>query len=287
MKHGKIFSPGLVLLSIISTQVGAALAKNLFPALGPMGAVGVRVSWAAVILLALWRPRLRRSYGRAAYLQVGLFGVSLAAMNLTFYAALNKLPLGMAVTIEFIGPLTLAVVQSRKPLDLLWVLFAACGLALLAPIHEPGGTDVQLSGIGLALLAGAFWAAYILLSARVGRVFPGSAGLAIATGIAAILLTPLSMPLAIGGLVAHPVLLAIGAGVGILSSALPYSLEMEALRYIPSRAFSILLSLEPAIAALAGFVLLHESLTWQAIMAIVLICVASAGVVFSRKDANR
>lgn len=144
---------------------------------------------------------------------------------------------------------------------------------------------MQLLGIGLALLAGAFWAGYILLNARVGRIFPGSVGLAMATGVAAVLLLPLGLPQALRGLIAQPFLLVIGAGVGLLSSALPYSLEMEALRTLPSRVFSILLSLEPAIAALAGLVVLHETLTLPTIAAIALICAASVGVVFSRKEA--
>jgi inner membrane transporter RhtA len=284
LKGGPIFSSSLVMLGIISVQFGAALAKNLFPVLGTVGSVGLRVCWAAVILLAFWRPRLSRAYSWSDYRKVGLFGLMLAGMNFTFYSALNDLPLGVAATIEFIGPLLLAVVQSRKALDLLWVFFAACGLVLFAPIHELGGTNISLVGIGFALLAGGFWVAYILLSANVGRIFPGGAGLAFSTVVAAILLLPLSIPQAVGGLVAHPFLLLVGAGVGLLSSAIPYSLEMEALRYLSSRVFSILLSLEPAVAALAGFLVLHESLTWQALVAIVLICVASAGVVFSRKD---
>jgi inner membrane transporter RhtA len=275
----------LVLLSIGSTQVGAALAKSLFPALGVIGTVGVRVGWAALILLLLWHSHLRRSYGWAAYRLAGIFGIVLAAMNLSFYAALSQVPLGVAVTLEFVGPLTLAVIQSRKVLDVLWVLFAACGLLLLAPVHGLGETTLRLSGIGLALLPGAFWAAYVLLSARVGSLFPGGAGLVCATGVAAMLLFPLSILQAGKGLL-HPLLLVAGAGVGLLSSALPYSLEMEALRRLPSRVFSVLLSLEPAIAALVGFIVLREQLTWRAMVAIALISVASIGVVFFQKEAS-
>ncbi len=276
---GTLLPTGFVLLSICSVQVGAALAKGLFPVLGPIGTVGVRVGWAALILLVLWRSHLRRSYGWAAYRQAGLFGIALAAMNLSFYAALSQIPLGVAVTLEFVGPLTVAVVQSRKILDAFWVLLAACGILLLAPIHGLGETTLKLSGIGFALLAGTFWAAYILLSARVGSIFPGGVGLAFATTIAAMLLLPLSILYA-GKELLHPLLLATGAGVGLLSSALPYSLEIEALRHLSSRVFSILLSLEPAVAALVGFIILREQLTWQAIVAISLISTASLGVVF-------
>lgn len=275
---------GFVLLSIGSTQVGAALAKSLFPALGPIGTVGVRVGWAALILLVLWRSHLRRSYGWKAYRMAGMFGITLAAMNLSFYTALNQIPLGVTVTLEFVGPLLLAVVQSRKVLDVLWVLFAVCGLLLLAPVQGLGETTLRLSGIGFALLAGACWAAYILLSARVGSLFPGGVGLALSTGVAAMLLVPLSI-LQAGKELLHPLLLLTGAGVGLLSSALPYSLEMEALRHLPSRVFSVLLSLEPAMAALVGFVVLREQLTWRAMVAIALISAASVGVVFSQKKA--
>ena len=278
-----VLPTSLVLLSIGSTQVGAALAKSLFPALGPIGTVGLRVGWAALILLVIWRSHLRGSYGWAAYRLAVLFGIVLAAMNLSFYAALSQIPLGVAVSLEFVGPLTLAVVQSRKVVDVLWVVFAACGVLLLAPIHGLGETTLRLSGIGLALLAGACWAAYVLLSARVGSRFPGGVGLAWATGVAAILLLPLSI-LQAGKELLHPLLLLAGAGVGVLSSAIPYSLEMEALRRLPSRVFSVLLSLEPAIAALVGFIVLREQLTWRAMVAIALISAASIGIVFFQRE---
>jgi len=235
-----------------------------------------------MLLLLFWRSRLRGSYGGwAAYRWVLFFGVTLAAMNLTLYLALSQIPLGIAVTVEFVGPLTLAVVQSRRVLDVLWVLLAGCGILLLAPIHILGETTLSLPGIGLALLAGAFWAAYVLLSAKVGRIFPGGVGLTFATGVAAVFLLPLGIVQA-GRALLNPLLLAAGAGVGLLSSALPYSLEMEALRFLPPRVFSVLLSLEPVIAALVGFLFLHEHLTWQAIIAIAPISTASLGVVFSQ-----
>lgn len=280
-----LLSTGFVLLSICSTQVGAALAKGLFPALGPAGTAEIRVAWATLILLVLWRSRLHRWYGWVAYRQAALLGIALAAMNLSFYAALNQIPLGVAVTLEFVGPLTLAVVQSRRALDVLWVLLAACGIVLLAPIHGLSETTLKLSGIGLAFLAGTFWAAYILLSARVGSSFPGGVGLALATAVAAMLLLPLSI-LQAGKALLDPLLLVTGAGVGLLSSALPYSFEMEALRHLPSRVFSILLSLEPVAAALVGFIVLHEKLTWQAIVAMTLISTASMGVIFFRREAG-
>ncbi len=277
-----LLPPGLVLLSILSTQTGSALATGLFPALGPVGTVGLRVAWAALILLVVWRPPLRRSYGWRAYGLAALFGCVLGAMNLSFYLALSQIPLGITVTIEFVGPLALSVMLSRRAVDLLWVLFAIGGLLLLTPFPHTGAASLSLTGIGLALLAGTCWAFYVLLSSRVGRIFPGGSGLALATAAATLVLLPAGIIQARAALL-HPLLLLAGAGVGLLSTALPYSLEMEALRSLPSRVFSILLSLEPAVAALMGFLLLHETLSWQALLALALISLASVGVLFTQK----
>lgn len=263
-----------------SSQAGSAVAKDLFPAFGP---VGLRAACAVVILLVVWRKHLRQGYGWKAYGLAALFGLALGSMNLCFYLSMSQIPLGITVTIEFLGPLTLAIVLSRKLLDLLWVLFAICGILLLAPIDGLGGTSFSLVGIGLALLAGIFWAAYILLSSRVGGIFPGGVGLAFATLAAAIVLLPLGILQARSAML-QPLLLLAGAGVGLLSTALPYSLEMEALRHLPSRVFSVLLSLSPAIASLMGFLLLHEQLSWLNLVAIALISAASVGVILFQKD---
>jgi len=282
--HLKTFLPmSFVMLSMTSSQAGSALAKALFPALGPFGIVGLRAVCAAVILLIVWRKRLRGGYGWKAYGQVALFGGALGAMNLCFYLSISQIPLGIAVTLEFLGPLTLALALSRKWLDLLWVFLAVCGIFLLAPINGLGGSMLSLAGIGLALLAGTFWAIYVLLSSRVGRVFPGSTGLALAMTVAAVVLLPLGILQARSALL-NPLLLLAGAGVGILSTALPYSLEMEALRRLPSRVFSVLLSLSPANASLMGFLLLHEHLSWQDLTAIALISAASVGVILCQQE---
>lgn len=274
---------GFVMLSMTSSQVGSALAKDLFPLLGPLGVVGLRLAFAAMILLVIWRKHLREAYGWKAYALAALFGLALGAMNLCFYLSMSQIPLGITVTIEFLGPLTLAVVLSRKLLDLLWVLLALCGIFLLAPIEGLGGTSLSLVGIILALLAGTFWAAYILLNARVGGIFPGGVGLAFATLSATLVLLPLGIFQARGAML-HPLLLLAGAGVGLLSTALPYSLEMEALRRLPSRVFSVLLSLSPAIASLMGFLILHEHLNWRDLIAIALISAASIGVILFQKS---
>ena len=262
-----------MLAAVASVQFGAALAKTLFDDLGPGGTVFLRVLFAALLLLVLWRPRVggrpRRDLALAA-----AFGVSLAGMNLSFYGALDRIPLGVAVTFEFVGPLGVAVVGSRRALDLLWVVLAAAGILLLSDFGDFAGLDS--GGVGLALLAGGFWAAYILLSARIGRVFSGGSGLALAMVVASVLLVPVGV--ADGGdALLQPGLLALGAAVAMLSSAVPYSLELEALRRLPEPVFGVLMSLEPAVAALAGFVVLGQDLRARELVAILLVVAASAG----------
>ena len=180
----------LVLLPIFSVQLGAALAKGLFEELGPGGTVFLRVGFAALVLLLLWRPSVR-GHARGDYLVAILFGLTLAAMNFTLYQALDRIPLGVAVTLEFVGPLGVAVAGSRRMLDLLWVVLAAAGIVLLAPLDVLGETDLDPVGVALALLAGLFWASYILLSARTGSIFPGGTGLVIALCVATAALTAL------------------------------------------------------------------------------------------------
>ncbi|ARV57863.1 EamA family transporter [Nostocales cyanobacterium HT-58-2] len=262
----------LVILSIGSTQLGSALAKSLFATLSPMGMVFLRVGFAAVVLLILWRKDLVENIG-SNYRILSLFGLSLALMNLSFYMAVERIPLGIAVTLEFIGPLGVAIVNSRQLLDLLWVVLAAIGIILLAPVGE---LTLDLVGVTLALLAGSLWAAYIILSAKVGRVFPGGRGLALAMAIAAIILFPIGM-FAGGSALFKPNVLLMGFGVAMLSSAVPYSLELEALRSLPVQVFGVLLSLEPVAAALMGFIVLGETLQLRAIVAILLVSVAAAG----------
>lgn len=262
----------LVMGAIASVQIGAAIATTLFDELGPAGTVLLRTGFAAVVLVVLWRPRLRGRSAEALRVAV-LFGLTLAGMNLSFYAALDRIPLGIAVTFEFTGPFLVAVAGSRRASDLLWVALAAGGIVLLSPgIH--GSLDV--TGTLLALLAGAFWATYIVLAARVGRAFSGGQGLSIAMVVATVVLLP-------GGIVAggsdlgDPGLLAAGLAVALLSSAIPYSLELEALRRLPKGTFGVLMSLEPAVAALVGLVALGQDLSANEVVAIGLVVAASAG----------
>jgi inner membrane transporter RhtA len=270
-------APAFVVVGIASTQTGAAIAKTLFDDLGPAGTAFLRVFVAAVLLMVIWRPRIAR-HTRKDLATAAAFGLALAAMNLTFYEAIDRIPLGIAVTIEFVGPLAVAVAGSRRVLDGLWVLLAATGIVLLAR----AGGEVETTGVLLALLAGAFWAAYILLSARAGQAFPGGSGLAIAMAVGGTALIPVGV--AGGGAdLLDPGLLAAGAGVAMLASAIPYSLELEALRRLPARVFGILMSIEPAMAALAGFVILGEDLRGRDMVAIALVAAASAGASLSAR----
>jgi inner membrane transporter RhtA len=262
----------LVLGAVASVQFGAALAKSLFDEIGPGGTVFLRVLLAALVLAVIWRPDLA-GRSRAHWRLILAFGFALVAMNLSFYFALDRIPLGIAVTFEFVGPLGVAVAGSRQPLDLLWVALAAAGILLLSDF---GGADLDALGVGLALLAGAFWAAYILLSVRVGRAFRGGDGLALAMLAGGAMLAPVGVADAGSDLLAPGVLL-LGLAVAILSSAFPYTLEMEALRRMPAGVFGVLMSLEPAMAALAGFIVLGEGLAGRELVAIGLVVAASAG----------
>ena len=262
----------LVLVAVSSVQVGAALAKTLFDDIGSGGTVFLRILAAAVVLAAIWRPRLRGHSSRDLRLAL-VFGLVLGAMNLAFYASIDRIPLGVAVTFEFVGPLGVAVFGSRRALDLVWVALAASGILLLSDF---GTGALDGVGVSLALLAGAFWAAYILLSVRVGEAFPGGSGLALAMLVATVPLAPVGIAEAGSDLLVPSVLLA-GAAVGIMSSAIPYTLELEALRRMPAGVFGVLMSLEPGVAALAGYLVLGELLVAREIAAIGLVVTASAG----------
>jgi inner membrane transporter RhtA len=266
-----------------TVQVGAALARNLFAALGPAGTVFLRVGFAAIVLVALWRPWrrpeggvTRTRFARADAAAVIAFGLVLASMNLVFYSSIARIPLGVAVTIEFIGPLGVAVAGSRRPLDLGWVALAGAGILLLAPLPAGDALALDPVGVALAAFAGALWASYILLSARVGREVPGPGGLALAMSVGAVALLPIGV-ISAGAALLEPGLVLAGLAVALLSSVVPYSLELAALRRIPTATFGVLMSLEPAIATVAGVLLLHEGITVRTTVALVLVTIASIG----------
>jgi threonine/homoserine efflux transporter RhtA len=275
LSYGSVPPPALILLGIVSVQVGAGLAKNMFATVSPNAIVTLRLLTSAVVLGIVCRGAFRELRARHSWRDVGvaaLFGLTLAGMNLSFYQALDRLPLGIAVTIEFLGPLSVSILASRRRLDLLWALLALGGVALLAR----GGGDVPLTGVAFALLAAAGWAGYILLSGATGRRFPGTSGLAIASVVGATAALPAGIAAA-GTRLLDPELLMVGVGVGLLSSVIPYSLELEALRRVPARLFGILMSLEPAVGALVGLVFIGEVLQWREWAAIGLVIVACVG----------
>ncbi len=257
-------------------QIGAAVATELFDEVGPVGAVMLRLAFAALVLAAIWRPALAELRGAHAR-DLILFGIVFAGMNTAFYASLDRIPLGIAVTLEFVGPLGVAFASTRRRGDLVWALLAAVGIVLLAPGL---GDGLDLLGVGLALLAGGFWAAYIVLATRIGRAFAGGRGLALSMIVAAVLLLPPGI-IAGGDELLDPAVLVAGFGVAMLSSAIPYSLELEALRRVPQGTFGVLMSLEPAVAATVGFVGLGQDLAASEVLAIVLVVIASAGALRS------
>jgi inner membrane transporter RhtA len=258
-------------------QSGAALATGLFDSVGPAGAVFLRAGFGALALVLFTRgaPLRTREW---PHRDVWLLSVSVAAVNLFFYAALERLPLGITVTLEFVGPLGVAVFGSRRHRDVLWALLAAIGIVLLT--NGTGESGVDALGIALALAAGVFWGAYILLSARVGALAPGPRGATMAAIISALLVAPLGIAQGGGDLLAGSTLAA-GVAVGVLSTAIPYAAEMEALRRLPQAVFGVLMSLEPAVAAAIGFVALSEDLAALEVVAIGLVVIASAGALRS------
>jgi len=273
-----------LLLAAVSIQGGAALAKSLFPLLGPATVTSLRVGFAALILCLIWRPRLRQ-VGRAGWKTLLPYGVTLGVMNLTYYLALERTPLALAVTLEFIGPLAVAVLNSRRALDFLWVGLATLGLLLIVP--WPGQVSgLDPIGVALSLAAGVCWGVYIWAGQRVAQVFAGPQSVALGMGIAAAVALPFGAVLGTthpGGPLGAWSLLTPGAvftmlGVAVLSSALPYSLEMGALRTLPARVFGVLMSLEPAVAAVIGLVFLHEALSAAQWVAIACVMAASVGV---------
>ncbi|MFJ5995805.1 EamA family transporter [Streptomyces sp. NPDC092370] len=279
---GSLGPVGLVLAGGISVQFGGALAVTLMPRAGALGVVALRLLVAAVVLLLVCRPRLR-GHSRADWGTVVVFGITMAAMNGLFYQALARIPLGPAVTLEVLGPLALSVFASRRAINVVWAALALAGVFLLG---GGGFSGLDPIGTAFALGAGAMWAAYIVFSARTGRRFPQADGLALAMAVGAVLFLPLGIAES-GAKLLDPVTLGLGAAVALLSSVLPYTLELLALRRLPASTFAILMSLEPAIAATAGFLILDQVLSAAEAAAIALVVAASMGAVRTQVGRGR
>ncbi|UXY20508.1 EamA family transporter [Streptomyces cynarae] len=280
--RGSLGPVGLVLAGGVSVQFGGALAVSLMPRAGALGVVTLRLVVAAIVLLLVCRPRLR-GHSRADWGTVVVFGVTMAAMNGLFYQAVARIPLGPAVTLEVLGPLALSVLASRRAVNVVWAALALAGVFLLG---GGGFGDLDPAGVAFALSAGAMWAAYIVFSARTGRRFPQADGLALAMAVAAVLFVPLGIAES-GTRLLVPVTIGLGAAVAMLSSVLPYTLELLALRRLPASTFAILMSLEPALAATAGFLILGQSLTATQAVAITLVIAASMGAVRTQVGRGR
>ena len=275
--------PGLVLLAIVSIQVGAALAVHLFASLGPEGTVFLRVAISALLLFAAWRPALDRQVRDHLGLLL-LYGAVMAATNLCFYQALARIPLGIAVTIEFMGPLALAVVTSRRLPDFLWIALAVLGIAMLAPRIGDGLDPV---GVGYAVASGIGWGSFILLSKRVGQIFERGNGLALGMAVGALVLMPFGLP-ASTVVLTEPLLLLAVVGVAILSTTIPFSLEFEALKRMPPRSYGVLVTLEPAVAVMVGAMLLGDALNIRALFAVACVTTAAIGItMFETRDSGK
>jgi inner membrane transporter RhtA len=270
-------SVAMVLGAIVSVQCGGAIATEIFDRIGPEGTVFLRTALGAAVFLAISRPS-PRMFRESGFREVVIFAVVLFGMNCCFYAAIDRIPLGAAVTLEFIGPLGIAIFGSRRKLDLVWAFIAAAGILLLSGGLGAGG--LFSAGAALAIGSGLFWAGYIIQSARVGAIFPGVGALAVALALSALFTAPLGIAEG-GSTLLDPGVVAIGLVVGVLSTVIPYALEIEALRRLPNRVFGVMMSLEPAVAALVGLIILSQSLDLTDVVAITLVVIASAGALRS------
>ena len=268
--------------AIVTLCVGTSFAKTLFPLVGAQGVIAYRVGFSALILLLVWRP-WRHPLSRADLFKVVTYGAVMGLMNLCFYMAIRTIPLGLAIAIEFVGPLAVAVASSRKLIHFVWIGLAVLGLCLLLPI-DPAAARLDPVGVGFACVAAVMWALYILLGKRVGHLHAGRA-VALGMSAAALIVAPIGVASA-GAALFQPPLIALGLVVAVLSSAIPYSLEMIALRGIPRRSFGVMLSVEPAVGALAGLAILHERLALTQWLAIAAIVAASVGTILTTPPAK-
>ena len=267
-----------VIIAILSVQCGAAIAKGLFPEIGAAATASLRIGLSAIILSIAFRPNLLKLNAKQ-WKYVILYGFSLGLMNMVFYLSISRIPIGLGVTLEFIGPLVLAIFSSKRVIDFIWVTLSIVGIALIAPWSSNG---LNISGVLLALLAGVFWAAHIILGGRISKIMKGGEAVAVGMLFATIIILPFGI--FSGGLSGlNPRLLVLGAALALLSSAIPFTLEIGALKQLPARTFSILMSLEPAMASLAAFIFLKEHLSLTECAAVGCVVIASAGSSFTAR----
>ncbi|MGC9421474.1 EamA family transporter [Vibrio sp.] len=277
-KYPILIAVGYLLIAMMAIQSGSSLAKQLFPIVGPGGTVALRISLAALILLIVFRP-WRVSLSLSQWRSMIIYGASLGGMQILFYFAIERIPLGIGVALEFSGPLLLALFSSKRKLDIVWVAFAICGMLLLLP-DMTSSDALDPIGVLLALSAGCCWAGYIWFGQRAGRVGSGGMTVAIGMTVAAVIIFPIGVMTAESSIFTWSIL-PMALTIALLSSALPYSLEMLALKRLSTQHFSVMMSLEPAIAAMAGFLILHEQLALSQWLAISLIISASMGSTLS------
>ncbi|OII39090.1 transporter [Curtobacterium sp. MMLR14_010] len=270
----RVPAPLLAFAAIVSVQLGAAVAKTRFDEVGSVGAATLRLVIGALVLALVVRPRVRH-WDRARWTAAVLLGLALGGMNVFIYLAFATIPIGVAVTIEFLGPLALSLAHTRRWRDVLWAVLALAGVVLLGV--GPSAVT-ELGGVACAVAAAACWAGYIVMNRHVGALIPGVDGLAVSMLVAMVVSLPFGLRTAVDGVVADPTLLVVFGAVAVLSSVLPYALEMLALRRMPTRVFGVLQSLGPAVAALAGLLVLHEALSPVEVLALACVTAASVGV---------
>jgi inner membrane transporter RhtA len=279
---GRLVAIGAVLIAMICFSVGATIAKELFPGVGPSGATVLRLGFAAAVMIPVFRPW--RLSLKGSWPTLFIYGLCLAGMNLAFYASLKFIPLGIAIAVEFIGPLAVAIATSKRKADLLWILLAASGLIMILRVHS-GAIALDYRGLLLAALAGTFWACYVLAGKRAGDLH-GPAASAVGMVFAALIAAPIGITQA-GENLFLPNVLFLGLILAVVSSAIPFSLEMMALRRLPANTFGTMMSIEPAIGALIGMLVLGEVLSPSQWFAIGLIVLASTGAGLSAGQSDR
>ena len=273
-KNPKLWAIIAVLIAIVSVQLGATLSKHVFPLVGSEGTTALRQFFATVALLIVFQP-WRGGPERRHWPVLALYGAILGVMNLVFYASIARIPLGIAVALEFSGPLAVAIFGSRKWSDFIWVACAVAGLLILLPWGD-GSTALDPLGVVFALIAGVLWGLYIIVGQKVGDRVHGGKAVALGMAFSMLFTVPIGVVFA-GAALWSPTIMLYGIGIGILASAIPYALEMIALKAMPAKTFGLMMSLEPAVASLLGLIILHELLTPLQWLAVALVIIASAG----------